>query len=108
MHGNGKMNERMAGILNGLTEEQKKKARTCKSKKDLLDFLGAEGVELPDELLDSVAGGATYRYNSEYKCYEMIAKDGVTVIEIDPFCVDEKDAAWWAAYWSEIEDAGML
>ena len=58
MNENRKLNERMAGILNGLTEEQKKKARTCKSKKDLLDFLGAEGVELPDELLDSVAGGA--------------------------------------------------
>ena len=40
-----------------LTDEQKEKAKECKTLDELMDFAGKEGIELPDELLDGVAGG---------------------------------------------------
>ena len=40
-----------------LTDEQKVKAAVCRTGKDLTAFADREGVELPDELLDAVAGG---------------------------------------------------
>ena len=94
--------------LPALTEEQRGQLKACKDVNELTACLGELGVALPDELLDAAVGGATYRYNSEYKCFEVIAKDGHTVLDLDPFCVDERDAAWYAAYWSELEDAGMV
>ena len=54
---NEKTNELIKGVLDSLTDEQKEKAKTCKSAKELMDFLGAEGVVLPDEALDAMAGG---------------------------------------------------
>ena len=42
-----------------LTDEQKAKAKECKTAEELMDFFDKEGLELPDELLDSVAGGLT-------------------------------------------------
>ena len=52
-----KLNEQLNKALAFLTEEQKEKAKACKTAKELLDYLSAEGVELPDEALDKVAGG---------------------------------------------------
>ena len=52
-----KINELLEGVMAGLTDEQKAKASACKDTKELLDLLGDLGVELPDELLDSAAGG---------------------------------------------------
>ena len=98
----------LSRALQALTDEQREQAKYCKTAKELFALLSELGVALPDELLDAATGGATYRYNSEYKCFEIIAKDGYTVLELDPFCVDEKDAAWWANYYSEMEDAGMV
>ena len=54
---NEKLNETLKGIYDSLTEEQKKKAKACKTMDDFLKFAGEEGIELPDETLDSVAGG---------------------------------------------------
>ena len=62
-----KLNELLNKALNSLTEEQKEKAKACKTTKELLDYLSAEGVELsdeagaelPDEALDMVAGGVS-------------------------------------------------
>ena len=48
-----KLNE----LLASLTDEQKEKAKACKTAKELIDFLAEAGVELPDEALDKVAGG---------------------------------------------------
>ena len=64
-----KMENALKAFFDQLTDEQKKKAKECKTAEELMDFFGKEGVELPDELLDSVAGGFTslHRYLSAYK-----------------------------------------
>ncbi len=52
-----KLNELLNQALASLTGEQKAKAKACKTAKELIDFLAEAGVELPDEVLDMVAGG---------------------------------------------------
>ena len=52
-----KLNELLNKALASLTGEQKAKAKACRTAKELIDYLSAEGVELPDEVLDKVAGG---------------------------------------------------
>ncbi len=61
-----KLNELLTSALASLTEEQKKKVKSCKTAKELVDYLSAEGVELPDEVLDAAAGGKIYErpYNT--------------------------------------------
>ena len=55
-----KMTETLKGIWDSLTDEQKEKAKECKSMDELTALAGKKGVELPDELLDAVAGGGEY------------------------------------------------
>lgn len=57
MNENRNSNEQMTEILNGLTDEQKEKAKDCKDVNEFISALGEMGVTLPDELLDAVAGG---------------------------------------------------
>ena len=45
-------------LLNGLTKEQIAKVKSCKSSEELLALAKAEGVELSDEQLRAVNGGA--------------------------------------------------
>ena len=45
-------------LLKGLSDEQKKKVAYCKSAEDVLALAKAEGVELNDEQLEAVSGGA--------------------------------------------------
>ena len=52
-----KLFEILRGISEGLTDEQKEKAKQCKTVDELMAFAGKEGIELPDEVLDAVAGG---------------------------------------------------
>ena len=40
-----------------LTEEQKNKARECKTFEELVAFAEAEGIELSEEQLDAMSGG---------------------------------------------------
>ena len=54
---NEKLNEMLAGIWDSLTDEQKEKAKACKTTDELIKLAGEEGIELPDEVLDAVAGG---------------------------------------------------
>ncbi len=54
------LNEAIKGIWESLTEEQKEKAKQCKSTDELTALAGQMGVELPDEILDVVAGGRRY------------------------------------------------
>ena len=54
---NQKPNELLKGIFDSLTDEQKEKETTCKNSDELNTCLGELGVALPDELLDTVAGG---------------------------------------------------
>ncbi len=52
-----KMDAALKGIWDSLTDEQKEKAKQCKTMDELTALAGKEGVELPDEVLDQVAGG---------------------------------------------------
>lgn len=52
-----KLNAALKGIFNSLTDEQKEKAKQCKTMDELTAFAGKEGIELSDEVLDAVAGG---------------------------------------------------
>ncbi len=56
-------NEAIKKFWTSLSGEQRERAKSCKSIDELMSFVGEEGVELPDELLDAVAGG--YVYNTE-------------------------------------------
>ena len=47
----------MERFCNNLTDEQKEKAKQCKNMGELMELAGKEGMELPDEALDAVAGG---------------------------------------------------
>ena len=52
------LSEQMAELLNGLTDEQKEKAKACKTMEELTAFLGELGIAMTDEALDAVAGGS--------------------------------------------------
>ena len=52
-----KLQELLAEVLNGLTDEQKEQAVACKDENELIALLGKMGAEVPDELLDAVSGG---------------------------------------------------
>ena len=45
-------------LLKGLTAEQIEKVKNCKNNEELLDLAKKEGVELNDEQLAAVTGGA--------------------------------------------------
>ena len=52
-----KIKEAWNGIYENLTDEQKEKAKACKSADELMKLAGEWGIELPDELVDQIAGG---------------------------------------------------
>lgn len=52
-----KMNEVMKGIYEKLTDEQKEKAKACKTMDELTKMADEWGIELPDELVGEVVGG---------------------------------------------------
>ena len=43
--------------INDLSPELQEKARTCGSTEELFELVKEEGMEIPDEYLDGVAGG---------------------------------------------------
>ena len=49
--------ELLKAAWDSLTEEQKAKAKECKTAEELVELAGREGIELPDELLDAASGG---------------------------------------------------
>ena len=44
-------------LFKGLTDEQIKKVKECKSSEEILSLAKAEGVQLSDEQLEAVSGG---------------------------------------------------
>ena len=52
-----KMKEIMDSVYENLTDEQKEKAKQCKTMDELMALAGEWGIELPDEAMDAVAGG---------------------------------------------------
>lgn len=57
-----------------LTEEQKAKAMACKTTDELIALAKAEGVELSDEQLNSIAGGDSFWCPTATSCpnYEVM------------------------------------
>ena len=45
-------------LLKGLTEEQIKKIKECKNTEEVLALAKEEGIELTDEQLEAISGGA--------------------------------------------------
>ena len=46
--------------FNDLTDEQKSRVKACKTAEELVALAEAEGVELSDEQLNSIAGGDSF------------------------------------------------
>ena len=53
--------------FNDLTNEQKEKARACKTPEEILALARAEGYELTDEQLEGVSGGWCPARCDQYK-----------------------------------------
>ncbi len=76
-----KLPEALKGIWDSLTEEQKEKANACQSMDELLKLAAEEGIELPDEMLDAVAGGYIYKNAKGY--WESIDDRNGKVLMVD-------------------------
>ncbi len=63
------LNKALEGTWDSLTDEQKVKAKACGSMDELAMLAGEAGVELPDEMLDVVAGGASGQTGKLYCPY---------------------------------------
>ncbi len=59
------MNEAIRKFIDNMTEEQKELARKCKTPEEFLKLAEDEMIELSDEQLDMVAGGA---WNTVHEC----------------------------------------
>lgn len=59
-------------LLKGLTEEQAKKLKGCKSNEEILRLAKEEGVELTNEQLEAVSGGNCFTDFDCPKCGETI------------------------------------
>lgn len=66
MEENKNINELLKDIYDSLTDEQKEKAKECKTADELLKLAGEEGIELPDEVLDAASGGALVKITDKY------------------------------------------
>ena len=72
-------------LLKGLTEEQIKKARECKTVDEILALAKAEGIELNDEQLEAINGGCSV---AVYTCPQCGSGDiSVTKIPLVDYCV---------------------
>ena len=67
-------------LLKGLSEEQIKKVKECKSSKEILALAKAEGVTLTEEQLEAVSGGMCSG-EKPAKCPECGSKDLEFVID---------------------------
>ena len=58
-----KVLEMLAKIYDNMTEDQKKRALECETAEDFMAIVEGEGVEMPDEMFDDVAGGVAINAN---------------------------------------------
>lgn len=56
-----KLDEALRSVYDSLTDEQKTKAKTCKSADEIMQLAADEGIELPDEILEAVSGGFIFQ-----------------------------------------------
>ena len=62
------MDEKLKAFFDNLTDEQKEKAKQCKTMDELMKFADEESLELPDEIVSAVAGGYGRCLNTS-SCY---------------------------------------
>ena len=75
---NKKMTDMLKGVWDSLTDEQKEKANKCKTEDELMALAASEGIELPDELVNSVSGGALVKITDKYGCVTWnVYRDGI-------------------------------
>ncbi len=55
---NKKLKEMLGELWDSLTDEQKEKAKACKTVEELAELASKEKIELPDDMLEAVSGGA--------------------------------------------------
>lgn len=79
-----KMKEAFKKFCSKLTDEQKEKVKDCKTWDEVMDFAGKEGVELPDEFLDFVAGG----FKIDWKPVDLTYYDSSAPKESKPSFLD--------------------
>ena len=60
-----KVKEALENISEKLTDEQKEKVNACENADELMKLLGEWDIELPDELVDQIAGGYDWARASE-------------------------------------------
>ena len=60
-------NDKLNELLSALTDEQKEKAMACKTAEELLALAAREGIELPEKVLNEIAGGLYTRPMYEVK-----------------------------------------
>ncbi|MBO6140604.1 MAG: hypothetical protein J6O40_02325 [Ruminococcus sp.] len=58
------MNKELEKLLSELSPELQQKARECKTQEELSEFFADNDIELPEDILDNVAGGC----GSGYQC----------------------------------------
>ncbi len=57
----GQLPEELRAFLAQFPEETKEKLRGCKSEEEAMDILQGDMIPVPDEVLDSVAGGRAWQ-----------------------------------------------
>ena len=63
---NEKSMEMFAKIYENMTDDQKKRALECATSEDFMAIVENEGVEMPDDMFDDVAGGAAVLNSNKY------------------------------------------
>ena len=80
-----KMKKVMDQLFAKLTDEQKEKAKECKTLDELMEFAGKEGVELPDEMLENVGGGLRIQWQKVDLTYDSPAtSQNPGVLDVPP------------------------
>ncbi len=81
-----KIKRLLAEAVDGLTGEQKEKAKTCRDAGELLAFLSEAGASLPDELLDAAAGGGGVwddYFAIDELWWERVQKEGIDAYDFE-------------------------
>ena len=95
-----RVKEIIKDVFESMTDEQKEKVKSCKTKDELVGFLN-ENIELPEELLKEVAGGGFGggTHKSEMTGWErMVDRMGTAVFYKGPYLgINWEDA--YRGYW---------
>ncbi|MCR5399142.1 MAG: hypothetical protein K6E68_06370 [Lachnospiraceae bacterium] len=88
------LNEALQKMWDSLTDEQKEQAKECKTMDELTTLAGRMGIELPDELLEQIAGGIIVEGVDEYGTFYRLYHD----IGYKYCCItrDKENAIFWA------------